>query len=64
MPPFRETSTLRDEKVTDEEGYILVDGKPRVHGVEKMYAVEYVHEMRLVIDEGGSDSIYLRKEFW
>jgi sulfide:quinone oxidoreductase len=25
---------------------------------------QYVHEMRLVIDEGGGDSLYLRKELW
>jgi len=24
----------------------------------------YVHEMRLVIDEGGADSLYMRKELW
>ena len=24
----------------------------------------YVHEMRLVIDEAGSDSIYVHKDLW
>ena len=24
----------------------------------------YIHEMRLVIDEGGSDSIYVHKDIW
>jgi len=33
-----------------------------LHGEEP--AKEYEHEMKLVIDEGGSDSIYLRKEIW
>jgi sulfide:quinone oxidoreductase len=101
LPPFRGASVLKGEDVTDENGYIYVDGKMRVHGVERMYAVgdcvafsgpkmghmavrqavvaaenviselhtedpkeEYVHEMKLIIDEGGRDSIYLHKEIW
>ena len=24
----------------------------------------YIHEMRLVIDEGGSDSVYVHKDLW
>lgn len=101
IPPFYGTSALRDEKVTDKQGFVLVDGKMRVHGVERMYAVgdcvafsgpkmghmavrqaevaaenviaelanedpkaEYNHEVRLVVDEGGSDSVYLHKELW
>ena len=101
LPPFRGTSALKNEDVTDENGYIFVDGKMRVHGVERMYAAgdcvafsgpkmghmavrqavvaaenviselhseepkeEYVHEMKLIIDEGGRDSIYLHKELW
>jgi sulfide:quinone oxidoreductase len=39
VPPFRGTAVLRDEDVTDEQGFVFVDGKMRVHGVERMYAV-------------------------
>ena len=98
VPPFQGPGALIGTDITDEEGYVRVDGRMRVQGVERMYAVGdcvnlpgpkmghmavnqaevaaanlaaeiegrepaavYKHETRLVIDEGGHDSIYFRK---
>jgi len=101
LPPFRGPGAVRDLGITDEEGYIGVDGAMRVQGVKRMYAVgdcvsfsgpklghmavhqgevaaanlaqeikglepiaTYNHELMLVIDEGGEDTIYLHKDLW
>ena len=98
LPPFRGPGAVRGSGITDSEGFIRVDEKMRVEGVERMYAVGdcvnitgpkmghmamlqaevaadnlaaeiegraplaiYRHELMLVIDEGGRDSIYLHK---
>lgn len=39
VPPFRGNATLGNMGITDEAGYIRVDGFMRVHGLEKTYAV-------------------------
>ncbi len=101
IPPFQGHGAVIGKGITDHEGYIRVDRRMRVEGVERVYAVgdcvnfegpkmghmavreaevaaanlaaeiegrapdaEYEHEMRLVIDEGGRDSIYLHKDMW
>ena len=101
VPPFRGPSAVMGLGITGEEGYISVDRKMRVQGIENVYAagdcvdfvgpklghmavhqgevaaanlalelqekdpnVLYDHEMMMVIDEGGDESIYLRKGLW
>ena len=39
VPPFRGPGALTGTGLTDEEGYVRVDGSMRVGGVERMYAV-------------------------
>ena len=39
IPPFRGPGALTRTGLTDEEGYVRVDGSMRVEGVERMYAV-------------------------
>lgn len=38
VPPFRGNAALRDLGITDESDFIMVDGKMRVHGMERAYA--------------------------
>lgn len=101
LPPFQGSSAASHLGITNEEGYINVDGTMRVTGIERMFAIgdcvnfsgpkmghmavrqanvaaanvvaeigghepvsSYVHEMRLIIDEGGSDSMYIHKDIW
>ena len=100
VPPFRGSSAAAYLGITNEEGYIYVDSKMCIPGVERIYAIgdctdfdgpkmghmavrqaevaatnlaaeidgrapvsHYRHEMRFVIDEMGTDSIYLHKDF-
>jgi sulfide:quinone oxidoreductase len=100
LPPFVGSPVVSYQGITDKEGYLDVDAKMRVAGLERMYAVgdcvnsngpklghmavrqgevaaanlaseiegreptsEYVHELKLVIDEGGTESIYVQKDF-
>jgi len=99
VPPFRGSSAASYLGITDGEGYIHVDSKMRVPGVERIYAIgdctdfagpkmghmavrqaavaasnlaaeinghvpvsDYRHELRFVIDDTGTDSLYLRKD--
>jgi sulfide:quinone oxidoreductase len=39
VPPFRGPGALIGTDITDEEGYVRVDGRMRVQGAERMYAV-------------------------
>ena len=39
VPPFRGNAALRDLGVTDESDFVMVDGKMRVHEMERAYAV-------------------------
>jgi sulfide:quinone oxidoreductase len=101
VPPFRGPGAVIGLGITGTEGYIKVDQKMRVQGIENVYAVGdcvdfvgpklghmavhqaqvaaanlalklqgkepnvlYNHEMMMVIDEGGSESIYLKKDLW
>jgi sulfide:quinone oxidoreductase len=101
LPPFLGASAFHHKELTDPDGFIKVDRRMRVEGVERMYAVgdavsfegpkmghmavrqaevaaanlideiegrephsAYDHELMLVIEEGGSNSIYLHKELW
>lgn len=101
IPPFRGAGASLGTGITDEAGYIRVDRRMRVAGVEGMYAVgdcvnfegpkmghmavrqgavaaanliaeiegreaseEYEHEVKMVIDAGGKDSIYLHENLW
>lgn len=101
LPPFQGSSAASHLGITNEDGYINVDGTMRVTGIERMFAIgdcvnfsgpkmghmavrqanvaaanvvaeigghepvsSYVHEMRLIIDEGGSDSMYIHKDIW
>ncbi|HKS28674.1 MAG TPA: FAD-dependent oxidoreductase [Pyrinomonadaceae bacterium] len=101
VPPFHGASAFNHHELIDEDGFIRVDRRMRVQGVERMYAVgdavsfegpkmghmavrqaevaaanliaeiegrephrTYEHELMLVIDEGGPNSIYLHKELW
>lgn len=101
IPPFRGAPAVTGMGITDNEGYISVDRKLRVKGVERMYAVgdctsfegpkmghmavrqaevaamnlvdeidgvepetSYEHEILMVIDEGGRDSIFVHKDLW
>ena len=101
LPPFLGAVAFRHPELTDADGFIRVDRRMRVRGVDRMYAVgdcvnfegpkmghmavrqaevasanliaeiegrephsKYEHELMLVIDEGGRDSIYLHKELW
>ena len=101
VPPFRGSSAAHYMGVTNDEGYIHVDGNMRVIGHERIYAAgdcvsfsgpkmghmavrqaevaatnlaaeiegrepisHYVHEMRFVIDEAGSEGLYLHKDIW
>src|SRR5215203_2093289 len=99
LPPFQGSPTASYLGITNDEGYINVDGRMRVSGHNRIYAVgdcvnfdgpkmghmavrqaevaatnlaaeidghervsHYSHESKLVIDEAGSDSIYLHKD--
>jgi len=101
LPPFRGSSASSYLGITDNNGYINVDGTMRVNGHDGIYAVgdcvnfdgpkmghmaarqgdvaaanlaaeieghgpvsHYAHELRLVIDDAGSDGIYLHKNIW
>lgn len=101
VPPFRGPSAVIGLGISSEDGYIKVDRKMRVKGIENVYAVGdcvdfvgpklghmavhqaevaaanlalelagkdpnvlYEHEMMMVIDEGGAESIYLHKGLW
>ena len=101
LPPFQGSPTASYLGITNNEGYINVDGTMRVTGHNRIYAVgdcvnfdgpkmghmavrqaevaaanlaaeidghepvsHYFHELKLVIDEAGSDSIYLHKDTW
>ena len=39
VPPFEGNSAVKGTGLTNEDGYILVDSRMRVHNVERMYAV-------------------------
>lgn len=39
VPPFRGNALLRDHGITDENGFVKVDGHMRVHDLENAYAV-------------------------
>jgi sulfide:quinone oxidoreductase len=99
VPPFRGPSAASFMGAMDHEGYLNVDLKMRVLGLEKIYAVgdcvnfdgpkmghmavrqgeiaaanlaseiaghepalRYQHEMRVVIDAAGDDTVYLYKD--
>ena len=99
IPPFQGSSPASDLGITDHDGYIKVDSRLKVQGIERMYAVgdcvnfsgpkmahmavnqasvaaanllaeikgnepveTYKHEIKLVIDEGARDSLYVRKD--
>jgi sulfide:quinone oxidoreductase len=101
IPPFGGTGALVGTGITDAEGYVRVDTRMRVEGIERVYAagdcvnfngpkmghmavrqgevaaenlaaeiqgrartVKYDHEMMLVIDAGGNESIYVHKDLW
>jgi sulfide:quinone oxidoreductase len=101
VPPFSGAPAVIGTAMTDDDGFIRVDRRMRVHGFDRIYAAgdcvklsgpklghmairqgevaaqnviseiegrepaaEYKHEMMLVIDEGGHDSIYLRQDLW
>ena len=98
VPAFSGPGTMAGLGLTDEEGYVQVDEKLRVPGVDGMYAAGdavafpgpkmghiairqalvaasnlvaeikgqvpeavYQHEMRLIVDEGGDESIYVHQ---
>jgi sulfide:quinone oxidoreductase len=103
VPPFEGQTIVKrlGEPATDDAGFVRVNGKMQVRGLEKTYAVgdivafsgpkfahmavrqarvaaenilseingaepgaEYYHEIDMVIDTGGADSIHLHYGIW
>jgi len=101
VPPFRGPGPIAGPGLTDDEGYIAVDGLMRAQGVERIYAAgdcvnlpgpklghmaeqqaevaaenlaaevngqapaaQYDHELMLVIDEGGRETIFMHQDLW
>jgi sulfide:quinone oxidoreductase len=101
LPPFQGAPAASHLGITNEAGYIDVDSKMRVVGIDRTYAVgdcvnldtlkmghlavrqaevaainlaselqgklpasDYTPELKMVIDEGGGDSIYVHKKIW
>lgn len=101
LPPFRGSSAISHQGLTDESGYVNVDWTMKVVGAERIYAVgdcvnfagpkmghmavnqaqvaaanltaeiaghqpttHYDHDLMMVLDVAGGDSIYFHKDLW